>query len=152
MAEQVLPRSNVLHIRKDDRVYVVSDDALNFANTFSKGMRRPIQHGILSNRESSTILMIKLIIKQVVDSPPRPNERPFYSNSAGPIDSNLLTSCHDKTPESMLGDMGYDPELINEGMAAIYNELTNNSFTGLGILFGAGVTDICLAYYAMPIT
>ena len=36
MAEQMLSRSEVLHIRKDDKVYVVGDDALNFANIFNK--------------------------------------------------------------------------------------------------------------------
>jgi len=51
----------------------------------------------------------------------------------------------------MLGDMGYDPEPINEGMAVIYSELADNNFTGLGISFGAGMTNVCLAYYAVPV-
>ncbi|ADE04559.1 disk-shape morphogenesis protein volactin [Haloferax volcanii] len=151
MAEQMLSRSDVLHIRKDDKVYVVGDDALNFANIFGKETRRPMQHGILSSEESSAIPMIKLIIEQVVGSPSRPNERLFYSSPADPIDSDLSTLYHDKTLESMLGDMGYDPEPINEGMAVIYSELADNNFTGLGVSFGAGMTNICLAYYAVPV-
>mgnify|MGYP002760256226 FL=1 len=47
--------------------------------------------------------------------------------------------------------MGYDAEPINEGMAVIYSELADNSFTGLGISFGAGMTNVCLAYYAVPV-
>ena len=49
MAEQMLSRSQVLHIRKDDKVYVVGDDALNFANIFNKETRRPMEQGILSS-------------------------------------------------------------------------------------------------------
>ncbi|MFT4950046.1 MAG: actin-like ATPase involved in cell morphogenesis, partial [Natronomonas sp.] len=151
MAEQMLSRSEVLHIRKDDKVYVVGDDALNFANIFSEETRRPMQQGILSSEESSAIPMIKLITEQVVGEPSRPNERLYYSSPADPIDSDVSTLYHEKTLESMLGDMGYDPEPINEGMSVIYSELADRNFTGLGISFGAGMTNVCLAYYAVPV-
>ncbi|MFB6136291.1 MAG: hypothetical protein ABEJ04_05990 [Halobacteriaceae archaeon] len=151
MAEQMLSRSDVLHIKKDDKVYVVGDDALNFANIFNKETRRPMQHGILSSEESSAIPMIKLITEQVVGEPNAPNERLYYSSPADPIDSELSTLYHEKTLESMLGDMGYNPEPINEGMAVIYSELADHNFTGLGVSFGAGMTNVCLAYYAVPV-
>ncbi len=151
MAEQMLSRSEVLHIRKGDQVYIVGDDALNFANIFNKETRRPMQHGILSSDEKSAIPMIKLIIEQVVGEPEHRDERLFFSTPADPIDEDLSTLYHQKTLESILGDMGYDPEPINEGMAVIYSELADNNFTGLGISFGAGMTNVCLAYYAVPV-
>ena len=151
MADQMLSRSEVLHIRKDDDVYVVGDDALNFANIFNKETRRPMQDGILSSDESSAIPMIKLITEQVADEPAYEDERLYYSSPADPVDSDLSTLYHEKTIESMLGDMGYDPEPINEAMAVIYSELADNDFTGLGISFGAGMTNVCLAYYAVPV-
>lgn len=151
MAEQMLSRSEVLHIRKDDKVYVVGDDALNFANIFNKETRRPMENGILSSEEASAIPMIKLITEQVVGEPPSQNEKIFFSSPADPIDSELTTLYHQKTLESMLSNLGYDPEPINEGMAVIYSELADNNFTGLGISFGAGMTNICLAYYAVPV-
>jgi actin-like ATPase involved in cell morphogenesis len=151
MAEEMLSRSDVLHIRKDDSVYVVGDDALNFANIFKQETRRPMSHGILSSDESSAIPMIKLILEQVVGEPERPRERLFFSTPADPIDSDLNTLYHQKTLESLLGDMGYDPEPINEGMAVIYSELADSNFTGLGVSFGAGMTNVCLAYYAVPV-
>jgi len=151
MAEQMLSRSDVLHIRKDDKVYVVGDDALNFANIFNKETRRPMKHGILSSDEKSAIPMMKLIIEQVVGSPSHPNEKIYFSTPADPIDSDLSTLYHQKTIESFLDDMGYDAEPINEGMSVIYSELADNDFTGLGISFGAGMTNVCLAYYAVPV-
>jgi hypothetical protein len=151
MAEQMLSRSEVLHIRKDNKVYVVGDDALNFANIFNKETRRPMQRGILSSDEKSAIPMIKLITEQVVGEPSYPNERLYFSSPADPIDSDLSTLYHQKTIESFLDDMGYDAEPINEGMSVIYSELADNNFTGLGISFGAGMTNVCLAYYAVPV-
>jgi actin-like ATPase involved in cell morphogenesis len=146
MAEQMLSRSDVLHIRKDEKVYVVGDDALGFANIFNKETRRPMQHGIFSSNEQSAIPMIKLITEQVVGEPAQRNERLFFSSPADPIDSELSTLYHEKTVESFLEDMGYDVEPINEGMAVIYSELADNNFTGLGISFGAGMTNVCLSY------
>ena len=151
MAERMLSRSDVLHIRKDDNVYVVGDDALNFANIFNEETRRPMKHGILSSEEKSAIPMIKLIIEQVVGEPERANERVYFSTPADPIDSDLSTLYHQKTLESFLDDMGYSPEPINEGMAVIYSELADHNFTGLGISFGAGMTNVCLSYYAVPV-
>ena len=151
MAEQMLSRSEVLHIRKDDKVYVVGDDALNFANIFNKETRRPMEQGILSSEEASAIPMIKLITEQVAGTPDEQGEKIFFSSPADPIDSELSTLYHQKTLESMLADTGFDPEPINEGMAVIYSELADNNFSGLGVSFGAGMTNICLAYYAVPV-
>jgi hypothetical protein len=151
MAEQMLSRSDVLHIRKGDDVYVVGDDALNFANIFNQETRRPMSQGILSSSEKSAIPMIKLIIEQVLGEPEEPGERVYYSTPADPIDSDLSTLYHQKTLESFLGDMGFDPEPINEGMSVIYSELADSNFTGLGISFGAGMTNVCLSYYAVPV-
>jgi len=151
MAERMLSRSDVLHIRKDDDVYVLGDDALNFANIFNQETRRPMSQGILSSDEQSAIPMMKLIIEQVVGSPDHPNEKLYFSSPADPIDSDLSTLYHQKTIESFLNDMGYDAEPINEGMSVIYSDLADNNFTGLGISFGAGMTNVCLAYYAVPV-
>lgn len=151
MAEKMLTRSEVLHIRRGDQVYIVGDDALNFANIFNRETRRPMQAGILSREEQSAIPMIKLIVEQVVGEPERSDERLYFSKPADPIDSDLTTLYHQKTLESILGELDYDPEPINEGMAVIYAELADNDFTGLGISFGAGMTNVCLAYYAVPV-
>ncbi len=151
MADQMLSRSDVLHIRKDDKVYIVGDDALNFANIFNEETRRPMQAGILSSDEKSAIPMIKLITEQVVGQPQSPEELLFFSVPADPIDEDVSTLYHQKTIESLLGSMGYQPEPINEGMAVIYSELADHNFTGLGISFGAGMTNVCLSYYAVPV-
>jgi hypothetical protein len=151
MADQMLSRSDVLHIRKGDEVYIVGDDALNFANIFNEETRRPMQAGILSSDEKSAIPMIKLITEQVVGEPQHEDELLFFSVPADPVDADMSTLYHQKTIESLVGDMGYDPEPINEGMAVIYSELADREFTGLGISFGAGMTNVCLAYYAVPV-
>ncbi|ERG88021.1 MAG: hypothetical protein J07HX5_00162 [halophilic archaeon J07HX5] len=151
MADQMLSRSDVLHIRKDDEVYIVGDDALEFANIFNEETRRPMQAGILSSDEQSAIPMIKLITEQVVGEPVQSDELLFFSVPADPIDDDMSMLYHQKTVNSLLSEMGYNPEPINEGMAVVYSELADQEFTGLGVSFGAGMTNICLSYYAVPV-
>ncbi|MGQ0536900.1 MAG: hypothetical protein ACT4PT_12620, partial [Methanobacteriota archaeon] len=53
VAERMLERSDVLFIRKNQHVYIVGEDALNFANIFNTSTRRPMSVGILSRKEKS---------------------------------------------------------------------------------------------------
>ena len=50
----------------------------------------------------------------------------------------------------MLEDLGYDVRAINEGLAVVLAELVANDFTGVGISFGGGMCNVCLAYLGLP--
>lgn len=151
MAEKMLSRSDVLYIKKGDRAYIVGEDALTFANVFNQPTRRPMAAGILSRQEKSAIPMMKLIVEKVVGRKSHDDEVVYFSCPAKPVDANLDTLYHQKTIEAILTQKGYQPHAINEGMAAIYSELADNKFTGMGISMGAGMTNVCLAYYAVPV-
>lgn len=151
IAEQMLARSDVLYIKSGKQVHVVGEDALNFATIFNKETRRPMNSGILSRKEKDAIPMMKLIIDKVVGAPDKPDETVYFTCPAKPIDAPIDTLYHQKTLESMLKQTGYRPQPINEGMSVIYSELADNNFTGLGISFGAGMTNVCLSYYAVPV-
>jgi hypothetical protein len=151
MAEKMLNRGDVLYIKRGDRVFIVGEDALTFANIFNAETRRPMSAGILSRKEKSAIPMMKLIIEKVIGRPSHPQEAVFFSCPAKPIDANLDTLYHQKTIEAILGNKGYTPHAINEGMAVVYSELADNQFTGMGISMGAGMTNVCLSYYAVPV-
>ncbi len=152
IAEKMLSRSDVLYIRKDDRVFIVGEDALNFANIFNKETRRPMSDGILSRKEKWAIPMIRMMVERVLGEPDDPGEEhAYFVSPANPVDSDLDTLYHQKTVEAVVNEAGYNAHPINEGMATIYSELADNNFTGLGISFGAGMTNVCLAYYAVPV-
>ena len=152
VAEKMLARSDVLYIRKDNQVYIVGEDALNFANVFNKETRRPMNKGILSRDEKSAIPMIRLIIERLVGEPNHDGELLYYTSPARPADDPRQDVLyHQKTIESILRKLGYTPRVINEGMAVVYSELPDNQFTGMGISFGAGMTNVCLAHYGLPV-
>ena len=134
----MLARSDVLYIKKDNQVFIVGEDALNFANIFNTATRRPMQKGILSRDEKSAIPMIRLIIERLVGTPKESGEIIYYTSPARPADSpNQDVLYHQKTIESILRKLDYTPRVINEGLAVVYSELADNQFTGLGFSFGA---------------
>lgn len=151
IAEQMLSRSDVLYIKHGKNVHIVGEDALNFATIFNKETRRPMNAGILSRKEKDAIPMIKLIVDRVVGAPAHKDETVYFTCPAKPIDAPIDTLYHSKTLEAMLKQNGYRAQPINEGMAAVYSELADHNFTGLGVSWGAGMTNVCLSYFAVPI-
>ncbi len=152
IAEKMLSRSDVLYIRKGERVFIVGEDALNFANIFNKETRRPMSEGILSRKEKWAIPMIRMMVERVLGEPDdEGDEHAYFVCPANPVDSDLDTLYHQKTVQALVEEAGYNAHPLNEGMATIYSELSDNNFTGLGISFGAGMTNVCLSYYAVPV-
>ena len=145
-----LRQMNTLHMSRGNMIYILGDDALELAPIFHKSAKRPMQNGILSPSEKEGIPMIQLIIQRVIGEPSEKNEKVFYSVPSDPIDSNYSTLYHQKVIGSLLRREGYDPVPINEGMAVVFSELSNNGFTGLALDFGAGLTHAALSYYGTP--
>ncbi|HVL87139.1 MAG TPA: hypothetical protein VM681_03890 [Candidatus Thermoplasmatota archaeon] len=151
IAERMLERSDVLHIRHGSHVYIVGEDALNFANIFNTSTSRPMSAGILSRKEKKAIPMIQLMVERLLGKPGSPGETCYFNVPANPVDDELDTLYHQKTLGSLVERAGYTPHPINEGMSVVYSELADQKFTGVGISWGAGMTNVCFAYYAVPV-
>jgi len=151
LTKMMLDNANVQYVIKDNKIYVLGDDAMKFATVFRKSTRRPMKSGILSPEEKEAIPIIKLIIEKVLGSPKYDNEIVCLSSPANPIDADIETTYHRKTMEALVKKMDYKPFTIDEGLAVIYSELADHNFTGIGISFGAGLTNITAAYFAAPI-
>ncbi|MBL7148079.1 MAG: hypothetical protein ISS82_04605 [Nanoarchaeota archaeon] len=147
----VLDRANVKYILKGDKMYVVGDDALEFANMFNKETRRPLSKGIISPTEREALPMVELLIKNVVGKPAHNGEIIYYSVPGEPIDAKFNIIYHEKILDGFLRKLGYTPKSINEGHAIILSELANENFTGIGFSFGAGMVNVCFSYKAVPV-
>ncbi|MGQ0536329.1 MAG: hypothetical protein ACT4PT_09675, partial [Methanobacteriota archaeon] len=99
----------------------------------------------------SAIPMIQLIVERLLGKPSESGEPCYFNVPANPVDEDLDTLYHQKTLAGLVERAGYTPHPINEGMAVVYSELGQEKFTGLGISWGAGMTNVCLSYYAVPV-
>lgn len=151
LTKNMLDTSKVLYIEKDNGISLLGEDAFKFATIFEKEARRPMSHGIISPKEKQAIPIMKLIVERVLGKPKTPNEILYLSSPANPIDTDMDVLYHRKTMEALIRGMNYDTHVIDEGLAVIYSELSEQTFTGIGISVGAGLTNVTLAYLGTPL-
>ncbi len=151
LTKTMLDISKVLYIERKNGISLLGEDAFKFATIFEKEARRPMTHGIISPKEKEAIPIMKLIVGTVLGQPKKQNEVLYISTPADPIDTDMNVLYHKKTMEMLTKGMKYDTHVIDEGLAVIYSELSDNNFTGIGISVGAGMTNVTLAYLATPL-
>ncbi len=151
LTKNMLDTSKVLYIEDDDGIRLLGEDAFKFATIFEKEARRPMKHGIVSPQEKEAIPIMQLIVERVLGDTKGSNEVLYISTPADPIDVDMDVLYHKKTMEALTKRLKYDARVIDEGLAVIYSELADYNFTGLGVSFGAGLTNVTLAYMASPL-
>ena len=149
--ESILKKSNVKYALKENRLYLVGEDAIKFANVFSKNTRRPLRDGVISPKEEDALSVIELLIKSVVGTPRSNNELIYYSIPGEPIDASFNVIYHQGMIKRVLENLGYKANPINEGLAIVFSELGKDNFTGMGISFGGGMANVCFAIMAVPV-
>jgi len=149
--KQMLIKSQVNYIEKDDRLYVVGNEAMEFANIFHAELRRPLKRGVISPSEKEALPMVELIIRGVAGKPAYEGETIYFSIPGPALDANFDRVYHEKILEGMLTRLGYKAKPINEGLAVVFSDLVKEGFTGLGLSFGSGMVNVCLTYMSVPI-
>jgi len=147
-ARNMLTTNNANYIVSDDSklLYVIGQEAINFANVFKREVRRPLHKGVISTREPEALLMIKTIITNILGKPVTENEVCQFSVPAEPIDADYNIIYHRNILQSFVESAGYKAVPINEARAVCYSELDDDGFTGLAISFGAGMVNVSLTY------
>ncbi len=149
--KKVFDSSKVKYIIKEDRLYVVGNAALQFANIFNKETRRPLSKGVISPTEKEALPMVELLIKSVVGEPMHQGELAYFSVPGEPGDADFDLVYHINVIEGFLKTLGYTPKPINEAHAVILSELAEENFTGIGISLGGGMVNVCMSFMSVPI-
>lgn len=150
--KRMLKISNTSFIEMDGHLLVIGDEALETANLFDREARRPMSGGIMSAGEIDGQRVIAVMLKHLLGTPKSDLEKCVYSVPAPALDVNGSDiTYHSKILERIINELGYKAEAINEALAIIYSECAKTSFSGLGISFGSGMTNVCLAYNAMSV-
>lgn len=147
----IMDDHKVKYILRKDKLYVVGDDALEFANIFRQEARRPLSKGVISPTEKEALPMIQLLIKSVIGEAQPKGELVYYSVPGEPLDADFDVIYHESILKEFLKQLGYKPKVVNEAYAIILSELAAEDFTGLGLSFGAGMVNACLSYRSIPI-
>jgi len=142
--------SNFILDDKSGDIIVVGEDALEIAIERNDVAQRPLQRGIISPKEKSSLPMLKLIIKSLIGEG-EAGETLIYSVPAKPIDSVFNIVYHTEIMSKYLTEMGYEAQPINEGFAIALSELLDDGLTGICLSYGAGMTNICIVHEGDPL-
>lgn len=141
---KLMPNTNF--VKRDEDVLILGDAALETANVFGKDPRRPLSNGIISPSESDSLEVLGLLIKNVLGDPRTPGEACYFSVPAEPIDRpDKDIIYHRGVFERIVKECGFKPFHGNEAMGIIYSETLADGFSGIGISFGSGMTNVALA-------
>ena len=138
------------YIVENNNFIVIGENALEIAIERNDVAMRPLQRGIISPKEKSSLPMLKLIIKSLIGEA-QEGESLVYSVPAKPVDSVFNIVYHTEILNRYLSEMGYVAQPINEGFAIALSELLDNNLTGICLSYGAGMTNICIVHQGDPL-
>jgi len=142
--------SKVSHVEIDDSLYVLSQHAYEFANIFDLQVERPMNKGMISSQEVDSLDIISQMIKNLIGAA-EGAATCCYSVPADPIDSDRKNLYHEKVFGRIIERLGYNAIPLNEATAVVYSECMDSNFTGIGISFGAGMTNVAVVFKAVPV-
>jgi hypothetical protein len=135
--------------KEEEDVVVLGDAALEIASSFAKEVRRPLKAGLISPNEADSLNILGLLISSVLGEPREPGEVCYFSVPAAPIDVNRDVVYHTGVLDRIIRECGYEPYDANEAMGIIYSEAAEDKFSGIGVSFGSGMTNVALAVNAV---
>ena len=148
--KRMLKISNTSYMELNGKLLVLGDEAMTTANLFNREARRPLSGGLVSSHEFDAQQVIALLLKQISGDPEIPGEKCSYSVPAAAIDIiGSDVTYHSLILSKIFKELGYDPDPVNEALAVIFAECAHSNFSGLGISYGSGMTNVCLGYNAM---
>ena len=149
-SKNMLTKLKVPYVVHNSKLVVIGESAFELANVFGKETRRPMCDGLISPSEVDAMPMIKLIISKVLGEPQVPGENCYFCVPAESLDVDNNVVYHQGLFEGLINKLGYTARAINEAHAVVFSELAENDFTGIGLSFGGGMANACVAYKSIP--
>lgn len=151
--EQILHQNEIDFVRENGHLVVFGNGAFRFANMFNTETRRPMRHGLVNASEPYAQKLLEVIVEKLVGRP-RSRSQPelvCFSVPGAPRGAPSSLVYHEALMKQMLEGKGFEARSINEGLAVVFSELEKENFSGIGISFGGGLTNVCLAYLSVPV-
>jgi len=132
-----------------ERVFIVSEDCLRFSQIFGQIPKRPMSSGIISSSELDAMLVMGSIVEGLVGRVD--NGRCVFSVPASPIDKTGVNIIyHEKIFSKLMNGLGYNSKPLNEAMAVIFSNCSKDRFSGIGMSWGCGMTNVAVSYRGIP--
>ncbi len=132
-----------------DKIAVIGEDAFRMANIMGATPLRCMKNGTISNDEIDSADVIAGMCNQLIgDDNVSDRDLSVFSIPAAPVDGNSNNVLyHEKVFKKIFKSLGFRRvESINESLAIIFNECSNDGFSGIGCSFGGGMVNVATVY------
>ncbi len=150
VTESMLQKENIPYKANGSEILVLGERAQELAHTLNCDTRRPMKSGLLNPTERKSLEVIEEIVVRLCGRAKEGDRICLSVPSPAPGYEEDL-AYHKTTLAEMLEGLGYKVSCLNEGLAVVFAELGDANFTGLGISFGGGTSNVCLAYLGLPV-
>jgi hypothetical protein len=153
---KMLEKCKVPLIQRKDHAFAVGERAVSLARTFGDAeLRRPMSGGCLNPKEKDGYSILATMIHSMIGDITKDGEVLCYSVPANALNKETDIEYHQEVLKQIFSKYSVNgktvqPYPINEGRALIYAELQDKFLTGIGISFGAGMTNLCFANRSRP--
>jgi len=151
LVEGMLEKDRVPYKHSGREILVLGERAERLAQVFAGDTRRPMQSGLLNPAERRSLEVIEETVLRLCGRAAQPGERISFSVPSPTPGGEGDLAYHESRIVQMLGRFGFEARSINEGLAVVFAELENTNFTGVGMSFGGGMCNVCLAYLGIPV-
>jgi actin-like ATPase involved in cell morphogenesis len=148
-------------VNVDGTINILGEDAIIFSNMLSSfgvsgaSLKRPMKDGVLnSQEETSAISILSILVEGVVGRAENKGDVCVFSAPSNPLNSDKNNTFHVAMFKRILTGLGYEAIPLNEALATIYAEnpvMGDRPMSGIGMSFGAGQVNVCMAVRGMPV-
>ena len=146
-----LRKEGIPHAADGSRIIVLGSESARFADLLGIETRRSMLRGVLNPGEPEGLTQIRRLLEHVIGAPEGKGQKLCFSVPAPTPGSEENITYHEASLRQILSEIGYDPRGISEGLAVVYAELESSNYSGIGISFGGGLCNVCLAYLSVPV-
>lgn len=152
ITEGVLKKEHIPHTIKDGEILVQGNEAGRLAELLGIETRRTMTKGMLNPDEPESVAILKEMLASALPRAQEPaRRRVSFTVPAAPLGASDSLTYHEATVRQILEGLDFEARPVNEGLAAVYGELEASNYSGIGVSWGAGLCNVCLAYLAVPI-
>lgn len=150
ITESVLKKEKIPYSRANGELVVHGNESEKLAELLGVEMRRTMSKGMLNASEPESLSMIREMLSKLAGEG-QEKGKVCFTVPAAPLGAADSLTYHEATLKQVLTELGFEAEPVNEGLAVVYSELEANNYTGIGVSCGAGLSNVCLAYLAVPV-
>jgi len=154
----MMKNAGVPLIQREKVAYALGESAVKMAYAISSmDLKRPMADGCVNPKEKEAYQILSIMVHSLIETVKEDKEVLYYCVPANAINTDTDADHHQKVLEGVFkafrnkDGLRVDPHPINEALALVYAELSKKAYTGIGISFGAGMVNLCMAMFGNPV-